>query len=59
MPAYLIGRVQMRNPAWVAEYGEKIQPLIRKYGDVTGTANIILIKVSNTKRSSLKKRTPQ
>ena len=32
MPAYLIGRVQMRDPFWVEEYGAKIQPLIQKYG---------------------------
>jgi uncharacterized protein (DUF1330 family) len=32
MPAYVIGRVQMRNPSWVQEYGQKIQSLLQKYG---------------------------
>jgi uncharacterized protein (DUF1330 family) len=32
MPAYVIGRVQMRNPSWVQEYGQKIQPLLQKHG---------------------------
>src|SRR5688500_7250837 len=32
MAAQSIGRAQMRDPSWVQEYGEKIQPLIRKYG---------------------------
>ncbi len=28
MPAYAIGKVQMRDPSWVEEYGAKIQPLL-------------------------------
>jgi uncharacterized protein (DUF1330 family) len=32
MPAYVLGRVQMRDPSWVAEYGTKIQPLLQKHG---------------------------
>jgi uncharacterized protein (DUF1330 family) len=32
MPAYVIGRVQMRDPSWVEEYGRKIQPLLQKHG---------------------------
>ena len=32
MPAYAIGKVQMRDPSWVEEYGAKIQPLLKKHG---------------------------
>ena len=32
MPAYAIGRLQMRDPSWVSEYGAKIQPLVAKHG---------------------------
>jgi len=32
MPAYIIGRVQVRDPSWVEEYGRKIQPLLQKHG---------------------------
>ena len=32
MAAYIIGRVQMRDPAWVAEYGPKVGELVKKHG---------------------------
>ena len=32
MPAYAIGRLQMRDPSWVAEYGPKTAELIKKHG---------------------------
>ena len=32
MPAYLIGRVEVRDPAWVEEYGPKVQALVQKHG---------------------------
>jgi uncharacterized protein (DUF1330 family) len=32
MPAYAIGRLQMRDPSWVAEYGPKTAELVGKYG---------------------------
>jgi uncharacterized protein (DUF1330 family) len=32
MPAYVIGRVQMRDPSWVEEYGAKFRPLLKKHG---------------------------
>jgi len=32
MPAYVIGRLEMRDASWVAEYGEKIRPLLEKHG---------------------------
>jgi len=30
MPAYLIGRVEVRDPAWVEEYGPKVQALVQR-----------------------------
>lgn len=32
MPAYFIGRVEMRDPSWVEEYGPKVQALVQKHG---------------------------
>ena len=32
MPAYAIGRLQMRDPSWVAEYGPKTAELVKKHG---------------------------
>jgi uncharacterized protein (DUF1330 family) len=32
MPAYVIGKVQMRDPFWVEEYGAKFPPLLKKHG---------------------------
>ena len=32
MSAYVIGRVQMRDPCWVEEYVAKISPLPQKHG---------------------------
>jgi uncharacterized protein (DUF1330 family) len=32
MAAYAIGRLAMRNPAWVQEYGPKTAALVQKYG---------------------------
>jgi uncharacterized protein (DUF1330 family) len=32
MPAYAIGRLQMRDPSWVAEYAPKTAELINKHG---------------------------
>ena len=32
MPAYLIGRVEIRDPAWLEEYGPKVQALVQKHG---------------------------
>ena len=32
MAAYVIGRVQMRDPSWVAEYGPKTGELVKKHG---------------------------
>jgi uncharacterized protein (DUF1330 family) len=32
MPAYVIGRVQMRDPSWVKDYGPKTAELIQKHG---------------------------
>jgi uncharacterized protein (DUF1330 family) len=32
MAAYVIARVQMRNPSWVAEYGPKVTELVAKHG---------------------------
>jgi uncharacterized protein (DUF1330 family) len=32
MAAYIIGRVQMRDPPWVAEYGPKTGALVTKHG---------------------------
>ena len=32
MPAYAIGRLQMRNPSWAAEYGPKTAELVKKHG---------------------------
>jgi uncharacterized protein (DUF1330 family) len=32
MPAYAIGRLQMRDPSWVAEYGPKTGELVKKHG---------------------------
>jgi uncharacterized protein (DUF1330 family) len=32
MAAYIIGRVQMRDPSWVAEYGPKVGELVKKHG---------------------------
>ena len=32
MPAYLIGRVEVRDPVWVEEYGPKVQALVQKHG---------------------------
>ena len=32
MPAYAIGRLQMRDPSWVAEYGPKTAALVAKHG---------------------------
>ena len=32
MAAYAIGRLQMRNPAWLQEYGSKTPALVAKHG---------------------------
>jgi uncharacterized protein (DUF1330 family) len=32
MAAYAIGRLDMRNPSWVQEYGPKTAALVAKYG---------------------------
>lgn len=32
MAAYAIGRLQMRDPAWLAEYGPKTEALVEKHG---------------------------
>jgi uncharacterized protein (DUF1330 family) len=32
MPAYAVGRLQMRNPSWVKEYGPKTEALVKKHG---------------------------
>jgi uncharacterized protein (DUF1330 family) len=32
MAAYAIGRLQMRDPSWVAEYGPKTAELVKKHG---------------------------
>lgn len=32
MPAYLIGRVEVRDPSWLEEYGPKVQALVQKHG---------------------------
>jgi uncharacterized protein (DUF1330 family) len=32
MAAYAIGRLQMRDPSWVAEYGPKVTELVKKHG---------------------------
>ena len=32
MAAYIIGRVQMRDPSWMAEYGPKVGELVKKHG---------------------------
>ena len=32
MAAYLVGRLQMRDPAWMAEYGPKTTELVTKHG---------------------------
>lgn len=32
MAAYAIGRLQMRNPSWVTEYGPKTGELVKKHG---------------------------
>ncbi len=32
MPAYAIGRLTMRDPSWVAEYGPKTAELVKKHG---------------------------
>jgi len=32
MPAYVIGRLQVHDAAWGAEYGERIRPLLEKHG---------------------------
>ena len=32
MPAYAIGRLQMRDPSWMKEYGPKTAALVEKHG---------------------------
>ncbi len=32
MAAYAIGRLEMRDPSWVQEYGPKTQALVAKHG---------------------------
>ena len=32
MPAYLVGGVDVSDPAWVAEYGPKVEALVQKHG---------------------------
>ena len=32
MAAYAIGRLQMRDPSWRAEYGPKTAELVKKHG---------------------------
>jgi uncharacterized protein (DUF1330 family) len=32
MPAYLVGRVDVRNPSWLEEYGPKTAALVEKHG---------------------------
>ncbi len=32
MPAYLVGGVDVSDPAWVAEYGPKVEALVEKHG---------------------------
>jgi uncharacterized protein (DUF1330 family) len=32
MAAYAIGRLEMRDPSWVQEYGPKTAALVQKYG---------------------------
>ncbi|ETX05575.1 MAG: hypothetical protein ETSY2_22175 [Candidatus Entotheonella gemina] len=32
MAAYAIGRLQMRDPSWLAEYGPKTAALVEKHG---------------------------
>ena len=32
MPAYLVGGVDVSDPAWVEEYGPKVQTLVQKHG---------------------------
>ena len=32
MPAYAIGRLTMRDPSWMAEYGPKVAELVKKHG---------------------------
>ena len=32
MAAYAIGRLQMRDPSWIAEYGPKTAALVTKHG---------------------------
>ena len=32
MPAYVIGRLEVRDRSWAAEYAEKIRPLLEKHG---------------------------
>ena len=38
MAAYAIGRLQMRDPSWVAEYGPKTAELVKKHGEETKVA---------------------
>ena len=40
MPAYLIGRVDLRDPGYIAEYRSKTLPLIEKYGGQTALDRI-------------------
>jgi uncharacterized protein (DUF1330 family) len=32
MPAYAIGRLTMRDPSWLQEYGPKVAGLVEKHG---------------------------
>jgi uncharacterized protein (DUF1330 family) len=32
MPAYAIGRLQMRDPSWAKAYGPKVAELVKKHG---------------------------
>jgi len=32
MPAYVIGRLQIRDPSWVAEYVAKNETILKKHG---------------------------
>ena len=58
MSAYLIGRVTVRDPSYIAEYQSKTEPLIQRHdgqilvGAMGGTDSMAILEGGGTVRSA-------
>jgi hypothetical protein len=48
MPAYAIGRLQMRDPSWRAEYGPRVAELVKKMERLEGHGDLPSATVSSS-----------